>query len=255
MNLFDLTGMTAVVVGGTSSLGAAMAEGLAAHGAGVAVVGRHPGRVREVLDRIAHINGDYRYIRADATSDADLRGVLNEVWQWRGRIDVLINCPGTNSATPFFDVTMEEWDHIMDVNLKSYVRSCQIFGRHMCDHGRGGSIINVSSVSSGPPLSKVFSYSAAKSGINSITQFLARELAPFGVRVNAVIPGFFPTDQNRELLTDERRRAILAHTPMARFGDPQELQGVAVWLASPRASGFVTGALIRVDGGFGAMTI
>src|SRR5690606_18365362 len=119
----------------------------------------------------------------------------------------------------------------------------------------GGSIINISSISSGPPLSKVFTYGISKAGVNNLTQWLAREFAPHKIRVNAVIPGFFPAEQNRRILSKERVEAIVGHTPMKRLGDPEELAGVIVWLASDKASGFVTGALIPVDGGFSAMTI
>jgi NAD(P)-dependent dehydrogenase (short-subunit alcohol dehydrogenase family) len=125
----------------------------------------------------------------------------------------------------------------------------------MVDAGKGGSIINISSASSGPPLSKVFTYAVAKAGVNQITQFLARELAPHNIRVNAILPGFFPAEQNRKLLTDERVASILGHTPMNRFGESSELVGAAVYLASREASSFVTGSILRVDGGFTAMTI
>jgi NAD(P)-dependent dehydrogenase (short-subunit alcohol dehydrogenase family) len=125
----------------------------------------------------------------------------------------------------------------------------------MVDAGRGGSIINISSASSSPPLSKVFTYSITKGGVNQLTQFLARELAPHKVRVNAIAPGFIPAEQNRKVLTPERVAKIMAHTPADRFGEPAEMVGAAVWLASERAASFVTGAIIRVDGGFTAMTI
>jgi len=121
--------------------------------------------------------------------------------------------------------------------------------------GRGGSIINISSASAGPPLSKVFTYSVAKAGVNQITQFLAREFAPHRIRVNAILPGFFPAEQNRRLLTPERTAQILQHTPMGRFGEARELVAMAIYLASEDASSFVTGSILRVDGGFGAMTI
>jgi NAD(P)-dependent dehydrogenase (short-subunit alcohol dehydrogenase family) len=130
-----------------------------------------------------------------------------------------------------------------------------VFGKAMVDAGRGGSIINISSASSGPPLSRVFTYSVAKGGVNQITRFLARELAPHNIRVNAIIPGFFPAEQNRRVLTPERVASILAHTPMNRFGDAEELVGAAVYLASRKASSFVTGSILTVDGGFMAMTI
>jgi NAD(P)-dependent dehydrogenase (short-subunit alcohol dehydrogenase family) len=125
----------------------------------------------------------------------------------------------------------------------------------MCDSGRGGSIINISSASSGPPLSKVFTYSVTKGGVNQITQFLARAFAPHRVRVNAILPGFFPAEQNRRILTPERVASIMGHTPMNRFGEPSELVGAAVYLASEEAASFVTGSIVRVDGGFLATTI
>ncbi len=255
MNLFDLSGKTAVVIGGNSTLGGAMAVALGGHGADVAVVGRNKETCEAVRKRIEEAGGRAKCFQAEATKEDDLRRTLAEVLEWTGRVDVLMNCPGKNSTTPFFDITMEEWDSIMEVNVKSVVLACQVFGKYMVERGEGGSIINVSSVSSDPPLSRVFTYSASKAAVNNVTKFLAREFAPSRVRVNALIPGFFPAVQNRGILSPERVEAIMRHTPMGRFGEPEELQGAAVWLASEKASGFVTGALIRVDGGFGAMTI
>jgi NAD(P)-dependent dehydrogenase (short-subunit alcohol dehydrogenase family) len=133
--------------------------------------------------------------------------------------------------------------------------ACQVFGEAMVKAGHGGSIINISSASSGPPLSKVFTYSVAKGGINQITQFLARDLAPHNIRVNAILPGFFPAEQNRKILTEDRVASIMTHTPMHRFGESCELVGAVVYLASQRAASFVTGSILRVDGGFLAMTI
>jgi len=255
MNLFDLTGKTAVIIGGNSTLGAAMGEALGAHGAKVAVVGRNLETSEAAKQRIMNAGGDAKVFQADATSKEDLARVRDEVLAWTGSIDILFNCPGKNSSTPFFEITEEEWDSIMEVNLKGVVLACQVFGKQMIDQGRGGSIVNISSVSSGPPLSKVFTYSASKAGVNSVTQFLAREFAPHNVRVNGIIPGFFPAEQNRKILSPERIESIMKHTPMNRFGTPEELQGAAVYLASEKASGFVTGTFLRVDGGFGAMTI
>jgi len=255
MNLFDLTGKTAVVVGGNSTLGGAMAVALGGHGADVAVVGRNMEKSEKVKQRIEEAGGKAKCFQADTTSKADLERVLEEVLAWTGSVDILMNCPGVNSTTPFFEITEEEWDKIMNVNLKGVVLSCQVFGKYMVERGKGGSIINISSVSSDPPLSKVFTYSASKAGVNNLTKNLAREFAPSGVRVNAIIPGFFPAEQNRKILSPERTEAIMRHTPMGRFGNAEELQGAAVFLASEKASSFVTGALIRVDGGFGAMTI
>ncbi|WP_274365008.1 SDR family oxidoreductase [Paenibacillus thermotolerans] len=255
MDLFHLSGKTAVVIGGNSTLGSVMGEALGAYGAKVAIVGRNADTCAAAKQRINDAGGEAAVFQADAISKDDLRRVLSEVLEWSGSVDILLNCPGKNSATPFFEITEEEWDSIMDVNLKSVMLACQIFGERMIDQGKGGSIINISSVSSGPPLSRVFTYSASKAGVNSVTQFLAREFAPHNIRVNAIIPGFFPAEQNKKILSEDRIKSIMGHTPMNRFGKAEELQGAAVYLASDKASSFVTGTFLRVDGGFGAMTI
>lgn len=255
MNLFDLTGKTAVAVGGNGVLGSAMAKGLAAHGAKVAIVGRKLETAEAVAKEIIENGGEAKAFTADVSSKESLINVANEIEKWSGGWDILLNAPGTNSATPFFDLDMDEYDNIMDINLKGIVMTCQIFAKRMIEQERNGSIINISSVSSTTPLSRVFTYSVSKAGLNSVTQFLAREFAPNGIRVNAIIPGFFPAEQNRKILDPARIESIMQHTPMKRFGEAEELQGATVWLASEKASSFVTGALIRVDGGFGSMTI
>ncbi len=253
--LFSLDGDVAVVVGGGGVLAGAMAEGLAAAGASVAIAGRTQEHA-EARARSIEAGGRRAIgIRCDATSKADLVRALDTVQREFGRVDILINAAGVNSTTPFFEISEEEWYRILDIDLKSIFLACQVFGKAMVDAGRGGSIINISSVSSGPPLSKVFTYSVAKAGVNQITEFLARELAPHQVRVNGIIPGFFPAEQNRKVLTTERVSSILTHTPMQRFGEAEELVGAAVYLASRKASSYVTGSIVRVDGGFMAMTI
>jgi NAD(P)-dependent dehydrogenase (short-subunit alcohol dehydrogenase family) len=254
-NLFDLTGKTAVAVGGNGVLGSAMAKGLADHGAKVAIVGRNLETAEAVVKEIIENGGEAKAFQADVSSKDSLVHVANEIEQWSGGWDILLNAPGTNSPTPFFDLDMDEYDKIMDINLKGIVMTCQIFAKRMIEQERQGSIINISSVSSTTPLSRVFTYSVSKAGLNSVTQFLAREFATSGIRVNAIIPGFFPAEQNRKILDKERIESIMGHTPMERFGEAEELQGATVFLASDKASSFVTGALIRVDGGFGAMTI
>ncbi|MGG3467218.1 SDR family oxidoreductase [Neobacillus pocheonensis] len=254
-NLFDLTGKTAVAIGGNGVLGSAMAKGLAAHGAKVAIVGRNSEKAEEVVKEIEQSGGEAKAFAADVSSKDSLLNAANEIEQWSGGWDILLNAPGTNSATPFFELGMDEYDKIMDINLKGIVLTCQIFAKRMIEQERKGSIINISSVSSTTPLSRVFTYSVSKAGLNSVTQFLAREFAPNGIRVNAIIPGFFPAEQNRKILDKERIESIMRHTPMNRFGEAEELQGATVWLASEKASSFVTGAMIRVDGGFGSMTI
>lgn len=253
--MFNLNDTVSVVIGGNGVLGSAMASALAEAGSKVAIVGRDMEKAKAVCEQIEQKGGSAISIKADATSKAELEAVLARVLEWGGRVDTLVNASGTNSSTPFFELEMDEWDRIMDVNLKSVVLACQVFGKQMIEQNNGGSIINISSVSSEPPLSRVFTYSASKSGVNSVTKFLAREFAPNRVRVNAIIPGFFPAEQNRKILSPDRIESIIGHTPMGRFGEAEELQGTVVYLASSKASSFVTGALLRVDGGFGAMTI
>lgn len=253
MNLFNLSGKTAVVIGGNGVLGSHLAEGLAEHGAEVVIAGRDEDKGRAVVEGAAMRNLPVSFQPVDVTSRDSVVALLDAVERQHERVDVLVNCAGVNSRRPFFEVTDEDWETIMAVNAKSVFTACQVFGQRMVREG-SGSIINISSVSSGPPLSGVFAYSASKSAVNSMTQYLAREFAPH-VRVNAIIPGFFPAEQNRKILTKERVEDIHRHTPMNRLGEPHELKGVAVWLAAEAASGFVTGALIPVDGGFTAMTI
>ncbi len=254
-DLFSLDGEVAVVIGGGGVLAGAMAEGLADAGAAVAIAGRTRKNADTRAESIVSKGGKAMGIECDATSRAGLERLLAEVRERFGRIDILINAAGVNSPTPFFEITEEEWHRILDIDLKGVFLACQVFGKAMVDAGRGGSIINISSVSSGPPLSRVFTYGVAKAGVNQITRFLARELAPHDIRVNAIIPGFFPAEQNRKVLTPERVASIMTHTPMNRFGEAGELVGAAVYLASRRASSFVTGSILTVDGGFTAMTI
>lgn len=255
MDLFDLRGRVAAVIGGTGVLGGALCHGLGSAGASIAVMGRSAERAEARRAALANDGIQAADVIVDATDRASLVAALAQVEERLGPVDILVNAPGVNSATPFFEIGLEEWHRILDGNLTSVFLACQVFGQAMADRGTGGSIINISSASSGPPLSRVATYSIAKAGVNSLTQYLAAELAPRGVRVNAIAPGFFPAEQNRALLSDERVRAILAHTPAGRLGEADELVGAAVWLASGRASGFVTGSIVRVDGGFSAMTI
>lgn len=254
-HLFDLTGKVAAVVGGGGVLAGEMALGLARAGADVAILDFNPGAADARAQQIRDLGRRAIGIPVDATRKADLQRALDTMLAELGGAHILINAAGINSGTPFFDITEEEWHRIIDVDLKSVFLACQVFGAHMVQPGNGGSVINISSASSGPPLSKVFTYSVAKGGVNQITQFLAREWATQGVRVNAILPGFFPAEQNRKLLTAEREASIMRHTPMARYGEASELVGATVFLASDQASSFVTGSILRVDGGYLAMTI
>lgn len=254
IELFDLRETRAAVLGGTGVLGGRFARCLAAAGAEVVVLGRSSERGNSVVNAIRAAGGIGTFQSLDVTERSSIErnaGLLHE----RGGLDILVNAPGVNNSTPFSQLTEDEWNLMLDVNLTSIFRSCQIFSPLMSNRPRVGSIINISSASSGPPLSRVVGYGVAKAGVNSLTQYLARELASDGIRVNAIVPGFFPAEQNRAILTKERVNDILGHTPLGRLGTPEELDGVLLWLASSRASGFVTGALVHVDGGFSAMTI
>ena len=251
--LFTLKDRVAVVIGGTGELCGAIAEGYAAAGAKVALVGRNAAKAQTRLDRIAQGGGQAEFFSCDTTGKAGLQQLLKDVLAKFGPVDVLVNGAGVNSATPFFDITEEEMDRILMVNLKGLMLACQIFGKHMVERG-SGSIVNIGSASGLNPLSRVFTYSASKAAVHNISKNLAREWAAKGVRVNILVPGFFPAEQNRKVLSPDRIATIMAKTPMARFGEAQELIGAALLLASDAGS-FITGTELVVDGGFDAMTI
>ena len=267
-NLFDLSGEVAVVVGATGTLGAAMAEGLAGAGASVAVLGRSRERGDACVERIRGAGGVAEFFHADVLDRASLSSAHRAITSALGSPGILINAAGgadsratVNAECSFEAIEEESWRATFDLNLVGgTLLPCQEYGSAMARRGHG-SIINIASVAAHIPLSQVVAYSAAKSAVVSLTQFLAREWAARGVRVNSITPGFFPAEQNRKLLFNRdgsptaRTSAILGHTPMARFGEPHELAGACVFLASGRASGFVTGADVRVDGGFLIKTI
>ena len=255
-SLFTLEGKIAVVIGGSGVLGGSMAQVLGRASAKVAV-GYHNNSAgaESVVEKIQQAGGTAEAILIDTASEAGIeKGKKAVISSW-GKVDIVVNAPGVNSPTPVFDIPPEEWQTILDVNLKGVFLSCRVFAKQMIEQKSSGSIINISSVSSELPLSRVFTYSISKAGVNNMTRFLAREWAPHKIRVNAIMPGFFPAEQNKKILTEERRRSIFSHTPMARYGEPDELSGALLWLASEKASSFVTGAVIPVDGGFTSMTI
>ena len=253
--LFDLTGKVAAVIGGAGVLGGAVCHGFGRAGATVAVMDRSRERADVLVAALKAEGTRAAALALDASDKASVERARVEVEKLLGPVDILVNAVGINSSTPFFELDLEEWHRVLDTNLTSALIACQVFGRAMVDRGQGGTIINFSSASSDIPLSRVLTYSVSKAGVNILTRYLARELAPHRIRVNAIVPGFFPAGQNRALLDESRVESILRHTPAARLGEPDELVGTMIWLASERASGFVTGALIRVDGGFSAMTI
>ena len=258
-DLFDLAGRVAVVVGGTGELCGAMAEGLAAAGAEVVLVGRDEAKAGARLGRIEAAGGRGWFASCEASSKKALELLLAEVLTRSGRVDVLVNGAGINSPTPFLDIPEEEIDRIFAVNVKAVFLACQVFGRYFVDRARadgtGASVINVGSMSGLTPLSRVFTYSASKAAVHNLSKNLAREWAPLGIRVNILVPGFFPAEQNRKVLTPDRVASILGHTPAGRFGEARELVGATLLLASERAGSFITGAEIVVDGGFHATSI
>ena len=266
--IFNLDGEIAVVVGGTGVLGGAMAEALASAGATVAVLGRSAERGQACVDRIEQAGGKASFHPVDVQDVNSLVDARNAIHETHGAPSALVNAAGGNHPDaivtpemPFEKIPLPGWARVFDLNLiGGLLLPCQEFGPAMCQRGRG-SIINIASVTSHLPLSKVIAYSASKAAVRSATRFLAREWATKGVRVNSITPGFFPAEQNMRMLLKEdgtpteRGQAIFGHTPMGRFGDPTELAGAAVYLASEKAASFVTGSDIVVDGGFLAQTI
>lgn len=266
--LFDLSGEVAVVIGATGSLGGNVAQGLGEAGARVAVLGRNAERGQARVQELQSKGGVAEYFCADALDRASLHAAHEAIAGKWGTPTILVNAAGGNSPAvtvsadkSFEQIALVDWQANFDLNLVGGVLlPCQEFGPVMISR-RKGSIINFASVSAHLPLSRVVAYSAAKAAVLNLTMFLAREWAPQGVRVNSITPGFFPAEQNRRLLFNPdgsptpRAKDILGHTPMGRFGQANELVGAAVFLASPRASSFVTGIDLRVDGGFLAQTI
>ena len=254
-SLFGLSGKVAVVIGGTGELCGAMAEGLAGAGAEVVLVGRSQEKANARLAKIAAAGGKGWFLSAEATSKAEMEALRDAVVARSGRIDIVVNGAGINSATPYFDIGEEEFDRIVRVNLKGVFLGCQVFGKYLVERGQGGSIINLGSMSAVVPLSRVFTYSATKGAVHNLSLNLAREWAPHKVRVNVLVPGFFPAEQNRKILSPDRVASIMGHTPAKRFGEARELIGATLLLASDAAGSFITGEELIVDGGYHAMTI
>lgn len=266
-SLFDLSGRVAVVVGGTGTLGGAMAMALGQSGARVVVCGRNEERGEARVAELAESGVDARFFRLDALDPAASAETAARVEADFGPVHTLVNAAGGNRpeatlppGADFCELPLDAWRDVFDLNLVGgSLLPSQAFGRKMVERG-AGSIVNIASMSGMIPLSRVVAYSAAKAAVLNLTMFLAREWAESGVRVNAISPGFFPADQNRRLLMNddgsytERGQQIIQHTPMKRFGRAEELAGAVAWLSSD-ASSFVTGQNIVVDGGFSSTTI
>lgn len=266
-SLFSLDGETAAVVGGGGVLGGALARALGQAGARVAVVGRRAEPAQAVAEAIRAAGGMAQGYASDALDRVALTRTADEIAASLGPVGVLINAAGgntplatTSDERAFFNLDVEALRGVLDGNLLTTIVPCQVFGRAMAERGRGA-IVNIASMSGIRPLTRIPAYSAAKAAVVNFTQWLAVHMAQeysAGIRVNALAPGFFLTEQNRYLLTDPatgaptpRAQTILAHTPMARLGQPDDLVGALLWLASP-ASAFVTGVVAPVDGGFAA---
>jgi NAD(P)-dependent dehydrogenase (short-subunit alcohol dehydrogenase family) len=250
--LFGLSGQVAVVIGGTGVLGGALAEGIARAGAKVVVAGNSEPRGQERVASITAGGGQAVFLPVDVGVRSSLEALLSASLAQFGRVDMVVNCAGVNSASPYLEVADDDWQRVLDINLRGTHWGCQIFGAHLAKHG-GGAILNIGSVTADVPLSRVFAYSVSKAAVVNLTQNVARELAPQGVRVNAICPGFFPAEQNRAILDATRITSILSQTPLARFGEPDELVGAALLLLSKKAGSFITGAAYYIDGGFTAM--
>ena len=271
MNLFNLTGKNAVLLGGAGGLGIEMSKGLAGAGANVAVCSLHLENAEAVVESLKELNVKAKAYKLNALDINELKKVCAEVISDFKRVDILVNAVGGNmkSATTsddvsFFDLEAENLQKVVNLNLMGgAVLPAQVFGREIVNNDNGGVIINISSMNAFRPLTRIPGYSAAKAAVSNFTQWLAVDIAKaYGekVRVNAIAPGFFLTEQNRFLLTKpedgsltQRGETILTHTPMGRFGVPEDIVGTLIWLASD-ASRFVTGIVVPVDGGFSAFS-
>jgi NAD(P)-dependent dehydrogenase (short-subunit alcohol dehydrogenase family) len=267
--LFDVRGLTAVITGGSGGLGSVMALALAKAGVRVAILSLHAASSAKVVQAIRAENGEAIGIACDVLKRTDLEHACTEVLKTFGPIDILLNAAGGNSPqattsadASFFDLDVRAIESVLDLNFTGTLQSCQVFGRGMAERGQG-CIVNIVSMNAVRPLTRIPAYSAAKAAVANFTQWLAVHMAQeysAQIRVNALAPGFFLTEQNRFLLIDKesgdltpRGQAILSHTPMDRLGAPEDLLGTLFWLVSP-ASAFVTGTVIPVDGGFSAFS-
>jgi len=245
----DLTSKTAVIIGGTSGIGLALALGLAEAGAHVVPTGRRMALVQDAVEKITSRGGKALPFPCDVADRSSLEALLRAACTEYGRVDILVNCAGQTKRTPTLEVSEEEWAGILDTNINGTLRACQVFGRKMIEQGHGR-IINIASLSSFVAFQEVAAYSASKAAVASLTKSLAVEWSRYGVCVNAIAPGVFVTDLNSGLLNGSARgEELLLRTPMRRFGKVEELVGAAVFLASDAAS-FVTGHILVVDGGF-----
>lgn len=263
---FDLTDKTAVITGGSGVIGSVIAKELAKKGVKVAIIGRHTEKLKAVADQILEAGGSAIYCTADVLDKDSLEGARNEIQKQFTKVDILVNGAGGNNTEAttseelsFFDIQADSLKKVFDLNVTGAILTTQVFGKLFAEAG-SGCVINISSMAAYHPLTKTIAYSAAKAAVNNFTQWMAvhfNQNYSTNIRVNAIAPGFLLTSQNRFLMQYEngdltdRGESVLAKTPMGRFGEPEELVGVILWLCSDAAS-FVNGAVIPIDGGFSA---
>ena len=257
-DLFKLTSKNIVVLGGSGYLCSEFCRAFIKAGANVFIVDKSYSKNKKLINELKSLSQVKDQIIKSFVIDTTIKSqqlkTYNKIKKIVKKIDVLVNGSGINNASNFMSINIKDWNKVIDSHLLSAFISCQLYGKDMIKN-KSGSIINISSMSSNPPLSKAFAYSVAKSGISNLTKNLAREWGKFDVRVNALRPGFFPTKWNiKNFIDQKRKKDILNHTPMSRFGNPYELVGAMIWLSSD-GSKFVTGSEITVDGGFSSQTI
>jgi len=254
-SIFSLEGQVAVIIGGTGHLCGSMGVALARAGAEVILVGRNPESAIEKLAEIDSFGGKSWFHQADVTKREDIENLLAQALKRCGKVDILVNGAGGGSSTSFLDITDEEYAQLVEINFSSVFRACQIFGKYFINSIEPNNIINVGSMAGMLPISGLTGYSSAKAAVHNLSKNLAREWAEHDIRVNTLVPGFFPSDQATQQGDESRALEILRHTPMSRFGNAEELTGATLMLASNRASSFITGTEVVIDGGFSAMTI
>ncbi|MDO5308328.1 MAG: SDR family oxidoreductase [Planctomycetia bacterium] len=250
--LFGMNGQVAVVIGGAGALGTALARGLGKNGAKVVVAGGHEQSSRATAEQLQSEGIEAFAQQVNVTDRESLLALRARALELTGQVDMLVNCAGINAGSSFLDVDAEQWDTIFSVNLKGVMLACQVFIEAMLTNRDGGAILNIGSVNSDRPLSRVFAYAASKAGVVNLTRNIAQEYGAQGIRCNVLCPGFFPAKQNQQLLDQKRVENIMNGTPMRRYGDPSELVGAAIALLAKNAGSYITGSALYVDGGFTA---
>lgn len=253
--LYDLDGKVAVIIGGTGELCSHMALGLAQAGVEVVLAGRNEEKAENRIAMIEKAGGRAYFVATDLMEKGSLYALQDIVHERSGRIDILINGAGVSNGKPLFETPTEDFQTVLDINLTATFQACQVFGQYFLEHDVSASIINLGSIAGYNPIANSYAYSASKAALHNLTKNFAREWADNDIRVNTIVPGFFPSEEYQLTLEETDILEIIRQTPMSRFGNPQELIGITLLLASARAGSFITGADFVVDGGFSIMSI